>query len=229
MGKNLDQNKVLWGWRMRPGLAQRTGFTDMPARIITFAAELQSANLPPEVSMLLPTGSGSRQIADALTRSPHLFDGAITGLLVTDPAINFERTIKSMKAANNRWVANLPTIGLHDVEFKSFLNEVALGVSKEIEILTKFKARGIKIMAMLTDLSQAEAMAILDPDAVIILPTISDFLDGWPSLATREENESALRAALNQNGWNGPCLGYRAKNEDSNGWPCLERPNLLTR
>ncbi|MGR3659784.1 MAG: phosphoenolpyruvate hydrolase family protein [Paracoccaceae bacterium] len=179
--------------------------------------------------MLLPTGPGSRQIVDALTTSPHLFDGAITGLLVTDPAINFERTIKSMKAANNRWVANLPTIGLHDAEFKSFLNEVALGVSKEIEILAKFKARGIKIMAVLADFPQAEAMALLDPDAIVILPKVSGFLDGWPSLATRKKNERVLRAALSQNGWNGPCLGYRAKNEDNNGWPCLERPNLLTR
>ena len=121
----------------------------MLARIVTFAAGFQSANLPPEVSMLLPTVPGAKRIAEALTTSPQIFDGAVTGLLVTDPAIKFERTIKSMKAANNRWVANLPTIGLHDAEFKSFLNEVALGVPAEIDILAKFKAHGIKIMAVL--------------------------------------------------------------------------------
>ena len=199
----------------------------MLARIVTFAAGFQSANLPPEVSMLLPTVPGAKRIAEALTTSPQIFDGAVTGLLVTDPAIKFERTIKSMKAANNRWVANLPTIGLHDAEFKSFLNEVALGVPAEIDILAKFKAHGIKIMAVLADFSEAKAMAKLNPDAVLIMPKVSDYLDGWPSLATRVENERTIRAALSQNVWDGRCLGYRAPGEDNNGWPCVERPRAV--
>ena len=146
--------------------------------------------------MLLPTVPGAKRIAEALTTSPQIFDGAVTGLLVTDPAIKFERTIKSMKAANNRWVANLPTIGLHDAEFKSFLNEVALGVPAEIDILAKFKAHGIKIMAVLADFSEAKAMAKLNPDAVLIMPKVSDYLDGWPSLATRVENERTIRVSI---------------------------------
>ena len=191
--------------------------------------------------MLLPTVPGAKRIAEALTTSPQIFDGAVTGLLVTDPAIKFERTIKSMKAANNRWVANLPTIGLHDAEFKSFLNEVALGVPAEIDILAKFKAHGIKIMAVLADFSEAKAMAKLNPDAVLIMPKVSDYLDGWPSLATRVENERTIRAALSQNGWDGRCrIGRRVNNgwpwlsrappgEDNNGWPCVERPGKAAR
>lgn len=220
----MKPNEVLWKWRLQTNPDPRPKSIDMPTHIVTFAAGFQPANLSPEISMLLPTVSGAKQITEALTTSPQLFKNVVTGLLVTDPTINFERTVTGLKAANCQWIANLPSISLHEAEFKSYLNEVALGFSREIEILADFKTRDFKIMAVLADRSEAPLMAALNPEAVLIMPKVTDFLKGWPSLAMRENNEAALRKSLDQNGWTGSCFGYRAPDENSNGWPCVKRP-----
>lgn len=199
----------------------------MPAHIVTFAAGFQPVNLSPEIGMLLPTTAGTKQVTDALTTSPQLFKNAVTGLLVTDPTLNFERTVASLKAANCQWIANLPSISPHEVEFKNYLNEVALGIPTEVEMLTNFKTSGFKIMAVLADLSEAPLISTLSPEAVLIMPKVSDFLEGWPCITTRKNNEAAIHASLEQNGWTGSCFGYRAPDEDSNDWPCVERPRPL--
>jgi hypothetical protein len=226
LGNILDHEEVLWEWKISLGSNAEATITDLPARILTYAPRFQPKNLASEVSMLLPTTPGAQLVTNALLSSPHLFENAATGLLLSDPTINFERMVRHMKAAQTNWITNLPTIGLHDAEFKSYLNEVGVGLPKEFEILAKFKASGMKIIASLTDISEASALAKLNPNAVLVLPKASDYLDGWPSLEMRQRSEKAVRSALMQLGWNGLCLGYRAPSEVK-GTPCVERPKKL--
>jgi predicted TIM-barrel enzyme len=173
-----------------------------------------SDQLAPEIALLLPTIAGTKSVLDQVEKNPSTFIDVAVGLFLQDVSINFSKTISTLQKANVKWVCNLPTTSQYDNEFKLYLSEVGMGVQKEVEMLSAFKKLGFKTMAIAS--SEKDALAFLhsNPDALAILPPVTTFTAGFPSLKLRKKLEMFLRTVLMKNSFKGVYLVYR-KDEES--------------
>ncbi|MCZ7596659.1 MAG: hypothetical protein M5U09_01305 [Gammaproteobacteria bacterium] len=112
-----------------------------------------------------------------------------------------------LAAAGCRWVANLPSVDLHDPEFTAQVADVGLDRDREIAALAAFRERGFAIAAVAVDEAGARAAAAIEPDAVIVMPRVGDFAAGFPSLRQRQSAVQAVARTLAASDWRGRLLG----------------------
>ncbi|WP_293963218.1 hypothetical protein [Sneathiella sp.] len=191
--------------------------------------------MPHEVSLLLPTNNGARHLIDAAVKTPKEFADAMLGLFLADPFLNMAIECERLAQANISWIVNLPSVEQQDVDFEQQLADVGLGFHREHNNLEIFKAAGFRIATVVADASSAKASALLHPDAIIILPRITDFAAGFPSLRQRRSTAQEISLSLDGTGWKGMLLGLGELSEmdHERQWPealdgVICRPQILS-
>lgn len=204
-----------WRIALSEDTAQRT---DIPAVILSAAPSFHHESMPDEVAMLLPTTPGPTGLIEAVVGNPGPHAGVVLGLFLAGPFLNVELESDRLLNAGVGWIANLPSVGQQDEEFSRQLRDVGLDFDRELERLVRFRDRGFRIAAVVTDGPSAAAAAAIEPEVMIVLPRVADFAAGFPSLRQRSSAAQAARDAGGSAGWSGVLLGLGETRElDSTG------------
>ncbi|HSH43405.1 MAG TPA: phosphoenolpyruvate hydrolase family protein, partial [Arenicellales bacterium] len=163
--------------------------------------------MPDEVAMLLPTNPGPVALVDDLLKESGFPDGLILGLLLASPFLNVKVESARLRRAGFTRIANLPSVVQHDEEFSQQLADVDLGFERELECLSRFRAQGFELTAVVADARTAAAAAAIDPEIIIVLPRVADFAAGFPSLRQRGSAVQSAAESARETGWSGTLLG----------------------
>ena len=177
--------------------------------------------MPDEVGVLLPSNIGPKRLIDNVVNQSSLYSDAIIGLFMSNPLLNVDLESRRLTQAGVRWITNLPSIEQQDEEFSQQLADVALDRKRELECLARFCSHGFKIASVVADGRGAAAATSVKPSAMIVLPRVSDFAAGFPSLRQREVAAQDITEATRQAGWEGLLLGLGEERETENErlWP----------
>ena len=165
----------------------------LPSGVVTIAPAFEHPALPPEVAILLP---GRDTNLTQLEADPRRFVGRAMGLFLSDPFLNVGLTIRQLRSAGVTWVAALPSACQHEADFRQYLREVDLDLGRELRVLRALSEAGFGTIAAVSSAEDAAAAAEHPPDAVLALPDLGSFVDGWPDLAARAELERAASHGL---------------------------------
>ena len=138
--------------------------------------------------MLLPSADTNIALLSVLEAEPERFAGLAVGLFLSDPFLNVDLAIRRLRAAGVGWVAALPSACQHEPDFRQYLREVDLDLERELRVLKAVSDAGISTIATVSSAPDAAAMGSL-PTAMLVLPNIGGFIDGFQSLAARLELE----------------------------------------
>lgn len=208
-------------WRIVTGESFSPDGGPFPEAIVTIGPPFRHESMPDEVAILLPTNAGPmRLIEQLIDRSAQRAD-FILGLFLASPFLNIKIESARLRDAGIEWVANLPSVVQQDVEFSQQLTDVDLGFDRELEYLAQFRGAGFRTAAVVADAQTASAAATAGCDAMIVLPRISDFAAGFPSLRQRSTSVRAVIEAAQAAGWSGAMLGLgEARDAGNEGlWP----------
>lgn len=233
MGKNDSSEISIASWPIRLKKSVENRFF-VPSSIWTYAPSIPDDDMPPEVSVLLPTRAGSQSLIDVFDHQGTFDPAAAIGLFMSDPFLAVQREARRLKSMNVDWVSNLPTVEQHDDDFTQQLADVGLDRSREYTVLDGFKAAGLKVVVIITSAEGAVDALSLMPDVFIVIPRVSDFAAGFPSPRQRGAAAQLVRDAITDTGWNGPLLGYGDDREieHPSQWPdtvdgMLFRPTIM--
>lgn len=234
MGKNDSFITSIATWAISLK-AHTQGQFSAPCSIVTYAPSIPDEDMPPEVSLLLPTRPGPQSLIDTFVDDQAFNSEIAIGLFMSDPFLAIEREARRLSSADIAWVCNLPTVEQHDEEFTQQLADVGLDRSREYAALGGFKSAGLKIAVAISSEAGAREAIALNPDALIVIPRISDFAAGFPSPRQRGAAAQLVRDAIAETSWNGPLLGYGddRETEHTSQWPetvdgMLFRPTMTT-
>lgn len=217
-GETSDNSVLYWRitWRI-----DAEGATPLPKGIVTVPASFSDGDMPPEIALLLPTNDGPSAFINHITRAQRWDATTAVGLFMSDPFLSAEREARQLREFGVAWIANLPTIEQQDQEFTQQLADVGLDHIREIEMISAFKSAGFKIAVVASNAEGAAAAARIAPDAVIVLPRVSDFAAGFPSPRQRSAIAQSVRDVLIESGWSGPVIGYGDAREAAHDsqWP----------
>lgn len=208
-------------WRIVTGGAFSLTEASFPEAIVTIGPPFQHESMPDEVSILLPTNAGPTHLIERVIDTSPKQANVILGLFLASPFLNIKFESARLLKAGIQWVANLPSVAQQDVEFSQQLNDVELGFNRELDYLSQFRSQGFKTAAVVADARTASAAAATGCDAMIVLPRVSDFAAGFPSLRQRSTSARAVIEAAHAEGWSATVLGLgEARDADNEGlWP----------
>jgi len=219
----------LLSWEIKNAQTLAHPGNSLPERILTFQPTLNPDRIPLEVSILLPTTSSNKALLDEVEIGDGALEDSAIGLFLTDYFINFRKTAATLKRAGAKWICNMPSVGMHDSEFKQYLSEVGMGVAKEAKLLSAFQQQGFRSLCVISSKQDVSQFAQFEFDAICVMPQISSFIAGFPSYNRRQEMEAEIFSELKKQGWTGTRLGYRQKHEsDDITEPHLLRPTVMS-
>lgn len=195
--------------------------SDFPTSIWTQAPGLTQPDMPPEVALLLPSGTGASGFIDLLTKPSIEPTVEALGLFLADPFLSVEREAPRLRSLGIKWIASIPTVDQYGIEFTRELKDVGLDRQLELENLRRFKAEGFSILASTCSVEGAPMVASIDPHLALALPIISDFAAGFPSPWQRWTAAQAVQEGMMAEGWRGPLLAFGNLGEVSHEsqWP----------
>jgi len=194
---------------------------EIPQRIITVKPGFQHENMPNEIGILLPGNEGPAALIDAVVAAPSLVEGAVMGIFLASPFLRVDLDAPRLRQAGIDWIANLPSVGQYGKEFSEQLEEVGLGLESELSALAQYKEREFSVAAVVVDEQGACAAAKLLPQAMIVMPSVTDFAAVFPSLNQRGNAVQAISTALAEDVWDGLllCLGDPGEVAHPRQWP----------
>ena len=181
-------------WEIRAA-SRPAGARPLPSGIVSIGPELQHELLPPEVGVLLPSTDTNLAQLSALDAAPERFAGLAIGLFLSDPFLNLEPVIRRLRTAGITWVAALPSACQHEPEFRQYLREVDLDFERELRVLRTLSGAGFATIATVSSAADSAAAGDL-PTAMLVLPDLSGFVDGYPGLEARRDLERAVAGDL---------------------------------
>ena len=194
---------------------------ELPRAILTLEPRLRHEGMPREVGLLLPTTDGPKRLIDAVAADPTAYHDAMLGLFLASPFLNLSATAIRLGQAGVAWIANLPSVAQQDLEFAQQLADVGLDHGRELECLAAFRDRGFKIAVVVADGPGAAAALAIEPEAIIVLPRVTDFAAGFPSLRQRGAAARDVAETARGAGWSGLLLGLGEASEADHAalWP----------
>lgn len=106
---------------------------------------------------------GTKEILTVIKKIPVLF-----GLCATDPTIELEEYIYTIKKAGFSGINNYPTIGMLDGVFREALEEEGISFEREVEAIRIGHAIGLFTVAFVFDALQAEKMMNAGADVICV-------------------------------------------------------------
>ena len=112
----------------------------MPHQILTAGPSGNLGTLPLEIAFLLPNRRAGP------TSLPALSDPAATalGVFLADPLLYAAQLEEKMRQAGMAWVCNLPSVTQYGDAFRSHLDDIGLGYTKELEVLAPVAKRRLQ-------------------------------------------------------------------------------------
>ncbi len=177
--------------------------------------------MPNEVALLLPNDHGASDLISKVLTMPSYLQARALGLFLADPFFNAGTEAARMRDTGIKWVANLPSVEQQDQEFVQLLGDVGLDRSMEIKQLGELAAAGFQVLAVVSGPEAVEAAARINPAAFFVIPKVTDFAAGFPSLRQRGAAAREVREAASNAGWKGALLGLAAESEVAHEtlWP----------
>lgn len=208
-------------WRIVTGESFSSTDSGFPEAVVTTGPPFRHESMPDEVAVLLPTNAGPTRLIERVIDSSTKPANVILGLFLASPFLNVKVESARLLGAGIHWMTNLPSVAQQDVEFSQQLTDVELGFDRELECLAQFRSEGFRTAATVADARTASAAAAAGCDAMIVLPRVSDFAAGFPSLRQRSTSVRAVIEAAQAAGWSGTVLGLgEARDADNEGlWP----------
>lgn len=180
--------------------SQEAAVIGLPAGFLTLAPAFVQPPLPVEALMLLPAGTGSRGMLDAIAQAPSAVVNNGIGLFLGDPFLNSRRIAVDLRSWSVSWVSNLPTVAQHDEAFQQDLAEVGFSVASELELLFEYRCHGFKTLAALSDLTHIHHLRAHPVDAILWVQTTRDLQVSFPSLPQRQSLVRDARLKMQQLG-----------------------------
>jgi len=209
----------LLSWRVKNAKTEILSSFAHLERILTFNPGFQPDQIPLEVALLLPTMSSNKAVLEDIQNNQSIAQTSAVGLFLTDHFLNFSNTIATLQNAGVKWVCNMPSVGLHDAEFKQYLSEVGMGIKREAEMLAAFQQQGFNILCIIASESDALQFGEMSPNAICVMPQVSNFATGFPSYNQRKQKEASISGKLDEAGWTGPNFCYRQESESNDETP----------
>lgn len=188
MSKSRPNSEILF-WRI---VAPDGVRHDLPAGICATVNPNLPADLPPEVGLLLPgpQSSAPPPVADAVPAN------ACAGVFLANPILNITTLTAELGARGIGWVANLPSLALHEPGFRGSLADVGLGFEREIEAMRLLRSAGLCVVAVVATPGDAEMSMDLGAGALLAVPPASAFKSGFPSARARAGQVAELRGGV---------------------------------
>lgn len=185
-------------WEIEAGHSRVTE-PPLPSAIVSIGPAFHHAALPLEVGMLLPSADTNLALLSAADTGPERIAGLAVGLFLSDPFLNVELAIRRLHASGTRWIAALPSACQHEPEFRQYLREVDVDLDRELRVMTAFSDAGISTIATVSSLADAaEAGSV--PSALLLLPHVGGFVDGFPRLSARRDLERTVESEARRAG-----------------------------
>lgn len=216
---SLVTNLLTWQVVLRPGTdAPDPG---LPSSVLTVAPGFMDDRVPAEASLLLPNCPGNDAFLATLARLPSLPREAAAGLFLADPFLVPVQAARRLTAAGIAWVCNLPSCTQQDAGFLAQLGDVGLDHDREVAGLAAFSGAGCRTLAVVVDAPGARRAMEIRPDAVLVMPPVSDFAAGFPSFRQRGSAITQICEAIGDSGWGGAVLGLATQGEAGHAsiWP----------
>jgi hypothetical protein len=160
---------------------------NLPDALVTAWVGIPETEMPPVVSMLLPSSGGAQDVLDDLVE---VFPSAL-GLFLADPNLLTGRLSRQI-ARRSRWVCNFPSVGQHEHAFRRYLSEVDLDYAREMQVLSDLGTAGLDTIATISALRDLDAARAAKPSALLVVPPVPEFGDGPAPLARRGDLEQAI-------------------------------------
>jgi predicted TIM-barrel enzyme len=106
---------------------------------------------------------GEREVLPVVKNVP-----VIAGVMGTDPMRRMDYLLSELDALGFSGINNFPTVGLIDGRFRMELERTQMGFGKEIEMIGAAHQRGFFTAVYVFDAEQAEAMARVGADVIIV-------------------------------------------------------------
>ena len=168
----------------------------LPTEFATVGPPFNEPDVPVEAMILLPSGMGNEGLVQTIHSNAVSPPVSGVGLFLNDPFLRFSKTVGLLKASGVSWVANLPSVAQHDRAFRQQLDDVSFTVAHELSVLARFRSEGFKTLAVVSDLTQCDALLEHPADAVLRVQTTSDVQISFPSETQRNAATDEIARAL---------------------------------
>ncbi|MEL7013978.1 MAG: hypothetical protein AAFO72_11945 [Pseudomonadota bacterium] len=165
---------------------------DLPPALLMPVVGAPQPGLAPDRAALLPHHADPSGWARKLRQGPDETRNLCGGIFLGNPLLQRQRVLADLKAANLPWVCNLPSVCQHDPDFVTNLDEVDLGMGRELANLAACAEEGFRCIASVATPEDARRALGMGFRALFVLPKIRAYESGFPSELTRSRAVAAV-------------------------------------
>ncbi|MEM9238925.1 MAG: hypothetical protein AAGB07_03020 [Pseudomonadota bacterium] len=165
---------------------------DLPKAILMPVFGPPKPALAPELAALLPSNADPSGWVRELPKGPDEKSGLCAGVFLGNPLLQRQRVLFDLKTANLPWVCNLPSVCQHDPDFVTNLDEVDLGMARELANLAACAEEGFRCIASVATPEDARRAVQMGFRTLFVLPKVRAYESGFPSELTRTRAVAAV-------------------------------------
>lgn len=219
---------ILFEWSVH---VKSSGLT-LPEAILMPVFGAPKPGLAPEIAALLPSNSDPSGWTRDIPREPAPQSSLCAGVFLGSPLLQRQRVLSDLKESGLPWVCNLPSVCQHDTDFVTNLDEVDLGMRRELTNLAACADAGFQCIASVATPDDARRATQLGFRTLFVLPKIRAYEGGFPSELNRSR---AVRAVADLPELKGATLLSLVKSSETRAtvvWPpsvqgVLEEPKPI--
>lgn len=175
-------------WRVHP----KSQELDLPEAILMPVFGPDMPGLAPEIAALLPSTSDPSGWTTKLPQSTAQKRTLCAGVFLGNPLLQRRRVLGDLQASGLAWICNMPSVCQHDADFIANLDEVGLGLERELNNLAACAAAGFRCIASVATPEDAALAQRLGFDRLFVLPKIRAHEGGFPSELSRNRAVAAI-------------------------------------
>lgn len=160
--------------RYTPGV-YRSGDLVLPA--------IQRApGLSVELSGLLPNRDHNDDLLSAISRMPRCLSGEhpVFGVLAADPFLRVDQMADRLAQKGYTDITNLPSVTQYGASYAAVLNDLDVGVKRELQVLSRFKARGLALSIAVSAVKELSSALALHPRHLFVVPSFDLWREQLP-------------------------------------------------
>lgn len=179
-------------WRSCLSKAHEGADPLIPSSLFAASPPNLKTRLPFEVALLLPI----QKVSDPVPQNAANLSQIAAALFMANPLLNVATWSRHLLDRGVGWISNFPSVAQHEPLFRDHLSDVGLGPAQERELLSEFRAAGLRTLVCVSQDDDAQAAVSAGHDALLILPQVPAFEAGFPSVQHRQEQLLSIRSAI---------------------------------
>lgn len=140
----------------------------------------RAPDLPLELSGLMPNRDHNGDLMREIERLPHCQadQRPVIGILAGDPFLRVDQLADRLAEKGYRDVANVPSVSQYGAAFRTLLNDLNVGVAREMRVLAELARLGFAVSVAVAHNDDIAPALALAPACLFVVPSFDLWQDG---------------------------------------------------